>query len=66
MYSCMSACDNGDMRTHTHTRCLCAYIYIYTSVDLCIYMHRVSGSDVRVAPIVERASQIISQILSYI
>ena len=29
------------------------YVYIYTSVLLCIYMHRESGSDSEVDPIVK-------------
>ena len=32
---------------------VCAYVYIYTSVLLCIYMHRESGSDFEVDPIVK-------------
>ena len=33
--------------------CICICMYIYTSVLLCIYMHRVSGTNCVVDPIVK-------------
>ena len=41
--------------------CMCICIYIYTSVLLCIYMHRESGSETEVVPVVKLIWKLESQ-----